>query len=190
VAGRLLAALERAELLDDTLVVLTGDHGEEFQECGYWGHTSNFTPEQLHVPLVIKGPGVVPGVERAPTSHVDLPATVLEMLGADPALRSGWTLGRDLLAPGADPERRRVAAGWSELGVWTPNGILRIPLTPDAPYASDVLDACWNSLGDPLPALLLENPTLETLVEECTRFLAQPPLSAASAGARARPRRR
>jgi uncharacterized protein len=169
VAGRLLAALRASGELERTVVIVTGDHGEEFQECGFWGHTSNFSPEQLEVPLFVRGPGVATGVERRPTSHVDLPATVLELLGADPGSRAGWTLGGSLFDPPA--ERARVAAGWSDVGLWTASGIFRVPLDEDARWLTEVYDDRWHPLDDPRPAFERERPALERLVEECTRFL-------------------
>ena len=62
-AGRLLDSFEQRALLDETVVMVTGDHGEEFGENGFWGHTSNFSPQQVEVPFYLKGPGVETGVD-------------------------------------------------------------------------------------------------------------------------------
>jgi membrane-anchored protein YejM (alkaline phosphatase superfamily) len=77
--GDLLARLEAAGILDSTIVVITGDHGEEFNDngAGYWGHTGNFTGYQTRVPLIVYLPGQAPGVVDAVTAHIDLPATLL-----------------------------------------------------------------------------------------------------------------
>ena len=77
-ATRILAALERSGLSQETLVVVTGDHGEEFCENGFWGHTSNFSPEQMEVPFYMRGPGIEAGQEDRPTSHVDVSNSLLE----------------------------------------------------------------------------------------------------------------
>ena len=45
---------------------------------------------------------VEPGVEQRPTSHLDLSNTLLELLGVDPDLRAGYSLGEDLLDPPAE----------------------------------------------------------------------------------------
>ncbi len=173
VAASILDTLEEAGLLDQTLVVLTGDHGEEFQECGFWGHTSNFSPEQLRVPFVLRGPGVEPGVELRPTSHDDVSATLLELLGADPAERPLYSLGGSLFAP--DPERRRVVSGWSDLGLWTPGAILRIPLDSRRAHEIEARDRAWQLLADPAAVIHREAAALELLNEDCRRFLADPP---------------
>jgi len=80
--GRLLDGLERLGLADDTLVVLTADHGEEFMEHGWLGHTQTLYDELLHVPLILRWPGVIePGVVEAPASTLDILPTLAELLG-------------------------------------------------------------------------------------------------------------
>ncbi len=170
VAGWLLEELAARGELERTLVVVTGDHGEEFAENGYWGHTGNFTPEQVRVPLVLRGGGVEGGVESRPTSHIDLPATVLELLGADPATRSAWTLGGNLLAPTA--RRARVVASWEDVGVCTSSGLVRIPREPESGLAMSVWDTRWRLVADQRGALAAEAGALAVLAEECARFLA------------------
>jgi choline-sulfatase len=95
--GRLLDALERLRLLDETLVVYASDHGDHVGERGlWWKHT--FYEESVGVPLLMRLPGVLPaGARRAEVVDLmDLAATMLEATGA-PALphadgRSFWRL--------------------------------------------------------------------------------------------------
>jgi membrane-anchored protein YejM (alkaline phosphatase superfamily) len=171
VAGRLVDELERLGSDDDTLLVVTGDHGEEFAENGFWGHTGNFTPEQIAVPLLLRGPGVEPGVEQRPTTHLDLAPTLLELLGADPARAGSWCLGRSLLDPA--PRRRRVVAGWSEVGVVTELGILRVPRSSSAAAAISVWTREWRLVEGQAEVLGALSSELERLDEECNRFLAE-----------------
>ena len=63
------------------LVVVTGDHGEEYREHGHIGHASGVVDEQIHVPMVIAGEGVPRGRYTAVTSHIDLVPTLLGLLG-------------------------------------------------------------------------------------------------------------
>ena len=168
VAGRILEALEASPRLDNTLVVITGDHGEEFRECGFFGHTSAFTPEQVGVPFLMRGPGVEPGTETRPTSHIDFAPTLLEMLGANPAGRDSWCLGENLFDP--PTERRRVMSGWNELGVWTPEGILRVPMSLFE-FNVQLFDYRWRLVTNDTEALKNESETLERLGAECNRFL-------------------
>jgi len=169
VSGRLLDALRAAGHAEDTLVLVTGDHGEEFFENGFWGHTSNFTDAQVHVPLLLHGPGIPPGEETRPTSHIDVPATLLELLGADPAQRGEWTLGASLLDPPA--ARARVVSGWATLGVHVPGAILEVPFSPEGGIEVAVYDPAWKRIFDDSAILQREGQTLGRLILECRRFL-------------------
>ena len=76
----LVGALERHGIWDDTLFVFTSDHGEEFFEHGVLGHGFSLYQEVVHVPLILRGPGVPAGsVVEQPVQIVDLAATVLEL---------------------------------------------------------------------------------------------------------------
>jgi arylsulfatase A-like enzyme len=83
--GRLLDALERLGLADETLVVLTSDHGEEFFEHGEKGHRKNLFDETLRVPLVLRLPGHLEAGTRVTTQarHIDVLPTILDLLGLD-----------------------------------------------------------------------------------------------------------
>ena len=172
VAGDLLDALERLDLADDTIVVVTGDHGEEFWETGLFGHTSSFSPPQLRVPLAIKGPGVEPGIETGPTSHLDLPATLLELCGADRTLRHGWTLGGSLLESPA-PDRQRIVSGWDKLGLWTEDGILEVPLAGDfTGFDIQLYSYDWELQLEDEEVIARHERSLRALAEGCNRFRA------------------
>jgi membrane-anchored protein YejM (alkaline phosphatase superfamily) len=169
-ATRILAALERAGLSQETLVVVTGDHGEEFCENGFWGHTSNFSPEQMEVPFYMRGPGIEAGQEDRPTSHVDVSNSLLECLGADPALSVGYSLGLSLFDPPA--ERARVMGAWGDLGVWTDSGIFQIPLDSTAKDI-EVYDRAWNLLPDGAQRCEDQREVLGQVARECVLFLRQ-----------------
>ncbi len=81
--GRFLVKLQELGLDDNTLVVITSDHGEEFQEHGSWGHGHSVYQELLGVPLLFRWPGVIPaGARVGPVvSTTDIAPTVLEATG-------------------------------------------------------------------------------------------------------------
>jgi membrane-anchored protein YejM (alkaline phosphatase superfamily) len=166
--GEMLDALRRTGQLDDTVVVITGDHGEEFFEHGFWGHTGNFTHTQVEVPMVMRGPGIPPGIEHAPTSHVDVAPTLLELLGADPAQRREWTVGENMLAPAA--ERDRVVSGWEVVASWGHDTVIVLPLNAYR-GAPDVYDYDWKPVKDPDAAMRRAAPALRDLTESTRRFL-------------------
>jgi hypothetical protein len=170
VTGRILASLAEHDQ-ENTLVVVTGDHGEEFFEHGQFGHTGNFTAAQVAVPFLLRGPGIEAGLEKRPTSHVDLAPTLLELLGADPAQRSSYCLGHNLLEPPS--KRLRVVAGWGELGLWVDGGILRMPLRGHRGMV-EALDDSWRPHPQEELLIRASEAEISQLIEECLRFLREP----------------
>jgi tetratricopeptide (TPR) repeat protein len=77
--GRLVGALRTRALLDSTLVVVTADHGEGLGDHGEDEHGVLMYEATLHVPLIVRGPGINAGrVEREPVSLVDVAPFLLE----------------------------------------------------------------------------------------------------------------
>ena len=111
--GEIVQTLEEAELLDDTIVVFTGDHGDMLGERGLWYKMSTLD-HSMRVPLVMAGPGIVHGISPEPCSLVDMLPTMLDW-----AAPGDWpTLGMDLdgrslvaAAAGADPDPGATALG-------------------------------------------------------------------------------
>jgi arylsulfatase A-like enzyme/Tfp pilus assembly protein PilF len=91
--GRALAAIDQLGLTDNTLIVVTSDHGESFGEHGEIGHGILTYEESLRVPLILSAGGSLPGglqlEQRA--RLIDLSPTLLDLLG----------LSADLDAPGS-----------------------------------------------------------------------------------------
>ena len=83
--GMLLAELERRDELDNTLIIVTSDHGEEFGEHGHFGHAANVYLPLIHVPLVLRLPFEASGGTRVaqPVTLRDLPATIIDMAGLE-----------------------------------------------------------------------------------------------------------
>ncbi|HSA29959.1 MAG TPA: sulfatase-like hydrolase/transferase [Phycisphaerae bacterium] len=99
--GHLLDELEAAGVLEDTIVVITSDHGEEFDDNheGYWGHVGNFTGYQIRVPLVVYVPWAAPRQINQVTAHVDIaPTLIREGIGCDVDIAS-YSNGCDLFGP-------------------------------------------------------------------------------------------
>lgn len=91
--GDLLAGL-RARGLDDTLVVLTADHGEEFGEHGGFYHGTSLYEELLHVPLLLASPNLAHGTHEELVQQIDVAPTILQHFGIDPpAAWEGAPLG-------------------------------------------------------------------------------------------------
>ena len=77
--GRVLDAIEAQGLMERTMIVVTGDHGQEFNENkrNFWGHSSNYTRAQIGTPLVVYYPGIIHEVRDYRTSHYDISPTIL-----------------------------------------------------------------------------------------------------------------
>lgn len=87
--GKVLDRLIAEGLLEDTLILITSDHGQEFNENknNYWGHASNFTNYQIRVPLIIHWPGKTGRDYVHLSNHIDVAPTLMaEVLGCKNSL--------------------------------------------------------------------------------------------------------
>ena len=94
---RLLAALDDKGLLDETLIIVGADHGENLAELNVWGDHQTADEFTCHLPLIFRLPQARAGgrVDRALHYHFDWAATLIEMAGG--AVPSNWD-GRSFLA--------------------------------------------------------------------------------------------
>ncbi|MFP6664115.1 MAG: sulfatase-like hydrolase/transferase [Deltaproteobacteria bacterium] len=83
--GRMMDRLEALGVLDDTIVVITADHGELFGEHGLAYHFKALSEEETHVPLIIRYPAGLPSGQRVPepVELNDILPTVLELAGIE-----------------------------------------------------------------------------------------------------------
>jgi len=111
--ARLLEYLKKHGLMDSTIVLITGDHGEEFMEKGHWGHNSDFTEEQTRVPFILHIPGEKPRQVMTMSSHLDVVPTFLTLLGVtNPP--DDYSQGFDLLSK---PKRQyTIVSNWNCIG--------------------------------------------------------------------------
>ena len=111
VVGRLLDALERHGVLDETLVVVTSDHGEGLMDHDEMQHGFHLYEELLHVPLLLRLPGGAHAGARvsAPVRSIDVMPTVLDVLGLPLPIAAQGTSLLPLLEGGG-----LVAGGFSE----------------------------------------------------------------------------
>ena len=81
--GRLLNALADVGVLDETVVIVSADHGENQGELGVWGDHQTADPPTCRVPLLVRWPGLTgaPRVDRALHYQFDWAATLVELAG-------------------------------------------------------------------------------------------------------------
>ncbi|MEM6326937.1 MAG: sulfatase [Bacteroidota bacterium] len=150
--GDLVDGLDRLGVMDSTLIVVVGDHGQSFGEHGYFAHGDGLYQEALHVPGLVVGPGIAPGRVRGPRQLTDLVPTVADALGL--RLEDARLSGRSLLAP-PDPDRwlffashhEHVATAarwgrWKAVCMWTCRDMEIYDLARDPTEAED-LAATW-----------------------------------------------
>jgi membrane-anchored protein YejM (alkaline phosphatase superfamily) len=108
--GKIISSLEENELLDKTIVILTSNHGTEFNETKTrsWGSNSNYSQYQLRVPMVIHWPGKLAANYDHMTSHLDLSVTLMQDLSGVSTNAKHYSSGRNLFS---ESKRRWVLAG-------------------------------------------------------------------------------
>lgn len=158
--GSLLDDLRAQGLAEDTIVLVTGDHAEEFNDLklNYWGHNGNFSDYQLQVPFVLHWPGRAAGRDARTSSHEDwVPTLMRHALGCENAL-TDYSTGQDLLAEPQGP-RALVVESWSQRAIRHGDAIYvfdkfgnataldrhYLPLPQQAPDAAAVRTA-WEAL--------------------------------------------
>jgi membrane-anchored protein YejM (alkaline phosphatase superfamily) len=159
--GRVFDALERKGLLENTVIVITSDHGQEFNETGlnYWGHDSNFSRYQVAVPLVLYWPGREGATYGHRTSHFDLVPTLMDELFGCTNDYADHSVGHHLLEPG----RRDVLllANYTDYAIVQPDRIFAV-----YPYGVEVLDPRYR----PIPGAVLDRAVMLTALEQRSRF--------------------
>lgn len=78
--GKVLDELEERDILDETIVVITADHGEAFGEHGRFGHHPYLYDELLRVPLIVHAPGLESRTIDQQVSLLDLSPTLYDLL--------------------------------------------------------------------------------------------------------------
>lgn len=161
--GKVLAYLKQKNLLDKTIVVISSDHGEEFNDShqNYWGHNGNFMEYQTKVPLVIHWPGKGKGDISYRTSGLDMPATLLPHALGCKNPTTDYGVGTSLFTQ----ENRRnwvYVSNYSQDAFIEPNRIILI----NQAGAMQYLDTHYQPAADTTPP-----PYMATVLEESSRYL-------------------
>lgn len=159
--GGVLDDLERRKLLDRTVIVVTSDHGMEFDDggLGFTGHNTAFSEYQLHTPLLVRWPGRAPGRVTRRTSHNDVAPTLMtELFGcANPP--SEYSSGASLFS---DHEWSwLVAASYSDFAVVEPDRV-----TVVLPAGYEMRDQSYRLIQNPT----LPRDALRAAMREMSRF--------------------
>ncbi len=149
--GRLLDRLEHRGLASATLIALAADHGEGLGEHGEATHGMLIYESTLAVPLLLRGPGLVPRAISTPVGLCDLAPTLAGLLGHPFPATAGALDGRDLSAPlraGHEISAAEVYAEtrYPEIFGWSPLSMLR---RREAKYISAPRPELYDLARDP-----------------------------------------
>lgn len=166
--GDLLDELDARGLSDETIVLIAGDHGEEFGETGRCGHNNAFNDWQTRTVFMLRFPGVVPQTLECLTSHVDAVPTTLGLLGiTTPPER--YCQGRDLrenLVRSCVP-----AASWSEAALITETGErIVFPLGGYRPPVVEVYDSRYQPVRNRTAVLQQYEAAVREVIEASQTF--------------------
>jgi uncharacterized protein len=160
--GELLAELEALGQMDNTIILVTTDHGEQFNDNGanYWGHGSNFTRYQTQVPLVFYAPGRTGREVHELSSHVDVAPTLLqEFFGCTTDLDT-FSNGRNLFGDLSEP-RPLVIGSYVNHAFITGDNVFEIYPMYTKKYKLDDIN---------LPSVPPSPDLLKTVIQEINRF--------------------
>lgn len=110
VINKILEQLDTLKVLDTTVVVITSNHGTEFNETktNTWGANSNYSRYQLQVPMVIHWPGKVAGIYSHRSSHLDFSVTLMQDLLGVSSNPADYSSGTNLFN---ETKRKWILAG-------------------------------------------------------------------------------
>ena len=162
--GEILTTLKTQNRLENTLVIITSDHGQEFNETrqNFWGHNSNFSVWQTKVPLMMLWPGKAPASINELSSHEDVVPTILGDVFGCTNPHDDYTTGYSLLDL---PKRKRgiMLESWTDRAILYDNHLYLINPLGD----TDIVDLNYQPVEQPElpPEILAEN------IKHMSRFL-------------------
>lgn len=115
--GQMIQTLKDNDLYDDSIIIFTSDHGQEFYEYGNFGHNSAFSRPQVNSPFIIKLPGEGAKEINTLTSHVDIVPTLMRYIGVETPVET-YSNGKDLFAQDFHRDYTFVA-NWNYNAIYT-----------------------------------------------------------------------
>ena len=120
--GQVYKKLDEQHLLENTVIIITSDHGQEFNDLkqNYWGHNSNFSEHQVRVPLIIHWPEKTAKQINKMTSHEDIIPSLLTEGFACQNEVSDYSTGFSLFDEKRMPKNRSLLlTNWNDKAIFT-----------------------------------------------------------------------
>jgi len=163
-------AIKEQNLYDDSLIIFTADHGQEFYEYGYFGHNTSFSKAQVQVPMIIKLPKYMKDKistnQDSLTSHQDIVASILSLLGVKNS-PSDYTNGYDIF----DKNFQRdyvYSANWNNNAIITPKYTVIFSNLPNKFFKNDIRDS---STYKELQGININNSLIMSVLKENKKFI-------------------
>jgi membrane-anchored protein YejM (alkaline phosphatase superfamily) len=143
--GKILEYLEKNGFLQNTIILITADHGEEFYESGFFGHTSAFTKEQTNVAFLLYLPDAPHQEITRLTSHLDVVPTTLSLLGftSPPSIYSQGISLFDVKA-----HDFVISCGWADCGLIDQTNTIVFSTETYNAYRFEIRDTQYQNVKD------------------------------------------
>jgi membrane-anchored protein YejM (alkaline phosphatase superfamily) len=161
----IIKALKTHQQLDNTVIMITSDHGEEFNDNkqGYFGHASNFTRYQTQVPLIVFWPGEKPTSFDHRTTHYDIVPTLMEKLLGSQSPIKNYSIGKNLLQDKPHHQSPYLIMG-SYIGLGIVEADRITSLYPSGEFQITELNA------QPIAGAGMRMPIMQSVFEDLRRF--------------------
>jgi membrane-anchored protein YejM (alkaline phosphatase superfamily) len=138
--AKFITTLKEKNLYDNSLIIFTSDHGQEFYEYGYFGHNTAFSPAQTHVPMLIKLPKGMKKVSILKlTSHQDIIPSILKRLGVTNSLND-FSNAIDIFS--SNKKRDYIfCANWNNSAIITKDKISVFSNKPNRLFSNELRDS-------------------------------------------------
>jgi membrane-anchored protein YejM (alkaline phosphatase superfamily) len=159
--------LEAHQMRDNTVIIFTGDHGEEFMEKGRWGHNSEFVNEQVRPPLVLWVPGHAATVDDRLSAHMDLTSTLMPLLGVQ-NVASDYSSGFSLLEKPA--RKYTILSDWDRVAYVDDEIKFTVPMSTKGFFRQSVTDFNDQPISNSSAIMEQKKPEMIELMKDITRF--------------------
>jgi uncharacterized protein len=160
----LMKVMQEQQLIANSLIVITSDHGQEFNESAqnFWGHNSNFSKWQTQVPLLLLWPNKPNTTYSHLTSHEDLiPSIMQELFGCSTAINQ-YSTGQSLF-DASNTHRSLLMESWNDRAIFYQDHLFFVDLT----NGGKVLDAEYK----PVKKKNIPGKVLQENLNNMSRFL-------------------
>jgi membrane-anchored protein YejM (alkaline phosphatase superfamily) len=143
--------LKDKNLYDNSLIIFTSDHGQEFYEYGFFGHNTSFSLAQTHTPMLIKLPANMQQVQISKlTSHQDIIPSILKQLGVTNSLDE-FSNAIDIFDTN-DLRDYLFCANWNNSAIITKDKISVFSNKPNKLFANESRDSkSYKKIDNPMP---------------------------------------